>query len=109
MDESNGLHERIAVGSVQEAEVALARLLGVTRAAVERSGQLQQALESRIVIEQAKGILAERFGVGVDEAFELIRRGARSHHRRLRELAAEVVTSQETPSEIGDPRGERTS
>jgi AmiR/NasT family two-component response regulator len=104
MNESNGLHDRIAVGSVEEAEVALARLLGVTRAAIERSGQLQQALESRIVIEQAKGILAERFGVGVDEAFDLLRRGARSHQRRLRDLAAEVVASRETPPEISPPR-----
>jgi AmiR/NasT family two-component response regulator len=105
MSESDGLHDRIAVGSVEDAQVALVRLLGVTRAAVERSGQLQHALESRIVIEQAKGILAERFGVGVDEAFDLLRRGARSHRRPLRELAAEVVESRETPAEIQPPRG----
>jgi AmiR/NasT family two-component response regulator len=104
MSEANGLHDRIAVGSVEEAEVALARLLGVTRAAIERSGQLQQALESRIVIEQAKGVLAERFGLGVEEAFDLMRRGARSHQRRLRDLAAEVVASRETPAEITPPQ-----
>jgi hypothetical protein len=96
----DSLEDRIAVGTAAEAEVALVRLLGVTRAAVERSGQLQQALESRIVIEQAKGVLAERFDLDVDAAFELLRRGARSHRRRLRDLAAEVVASRDTPPEI---------
>ena len=98
------LTERIASGTAHEAEVALARLLGVTEKAVVRSGQLQTALESRIVIEQAKGVLAERFDIGVAEAFELLRQGARRHRRKLRELAAEVVQSRETPSEIGVPR-----
>jgi AmiR/NasT family two-component response regulator len=96
----DSLEDRIAVGTAAEAEVALVRLLGVTRAAVERSGQLQHALESRIVIEQAKGVLAERFDLDVDAAFELLRRGARSHRRRLRDLAAEVVASRDTPPEI---------
>ena len=104
MTKPDRLHERIAVGTTEEAEVALARLLGVTRAAVERSGQLQQALETRIVIEQAKGVLAERFGLSVDEAFDLLRRSARNHRRTLRELAAEVVASPQTPPEIVAPR-----
>jgi AmiR/NasT family two-component response regulator len=103
IDEHDSLADRIAAGTAQEAEVALVRLLGVTQAAVERSGQLQEALSSRIVIEQAKGVLAERFGIEIDHAFELLRRGARSHRRKLRDLAAEVVASRETPPEIERP------
>ena len=41
--------------------------------------QLQTALDTRLVLEQAKGILAERFGVDVEEAFDVLRGAARSH------------------------------
>ena len=54
--------------------------------------QLQSALNSRILIEQAKGALAERAGVGVDEAFTLIRAHARRHGIPLPTVAAGVVT-----------------
>jgi AmiR/NasT family two-component response regulator len=65
-----------------------------------RNAQLEEALQSRIVIEQAKGILAERFGLGLDEAFALLRQAARSHRIPLRTLAAAVVSSETTPPEI---------
>ncbi|MEV4604161.1 GAF and ANTAR domain-containing protein [Amycolatopsis sp. NPDC049253] len=55
------------------------------------SAQLQTALNSRVLIEQAKGVLAEHGGVSMDEAFGHLRGYARGHHRRLTELAAEVV------------------
>lgn len=54
--------------------------------------QLQSALHSRVAIEQAKGMLAERLGISVDEAFDLLRRHARSHNLRLSDLAMEVAT-----------------
>jgi ANTAR domain len=60
---------------------------------VERTIQLQRALESRIVIEQAKGILAERLGTTPDEAFEMIRRQARTRRMKLHELAAGIVAT----------------
>jgi len=53
--------------------------------------QLQNALNSRIVIEQAKGVLAERDGVDMGTAFDSLRRAARSSNRRLADLAGDVV------------------
>ncbi len=65
-----------------------------------RAAQLEHALESRIVIEQAKGILAERWRVSVDEAFDVLRGRARSHRMKLHDLAAAVVASPTTPPEL---------
>jgi AmiR/NasT family two-component response regulator len=92
--------DAIEFGSVEEASTAVARLLNVAGATHERTAHLQRALDSRLVIEQAKGILAERFELGVEEAFELLRRASRSHRMRLRELATTVVAEPETPPEI---------
>jgi hypothetical protein len=55
-------------------------------------GQLQLALNSRIVIEQAKGVLAERLQISPDDAFEVLRGAARSRNRLLSDLAWEVAT-----------------
>ena len=54
-------------------------------------GQLREALDSRIVIEQAKGILAAEHHVTVDAAFEILRRHARSHSVSLHAVADAVV------------------
>ena len=53
--------------------------------------QLQEALHSRIVIEQAKGILAQALGLEMEQAFARLRRYARNSGRRLAEIAQEVV------------------
>ena len=55
------------------------------------NAQLRHALESRILIEQAKGVLAERYDLAVEEAFALLRYAARTSRRNLHELASEVV------------------
>lgn len=55
--------------------------------------QLQTALNSRIVVEQAKGALSQLRGITVDEAFQLLRGHARSHNTRLSEVAQQVVTA----------------
>ena len=86
--------------SEDEAVVALERLLAVTEANYERRAQLQIALDSRVGIEQAKGILAERHGLELEEAFELMRRAARSNRLKLHELAASVRPGCETPPVI---------
>ncbi|MDT0530816.1 GAF and ANTAR domain-containing protein [Micromonospora sp. DSM 115977] len=57
--------------------------------------QLQTALHSRVLIEQAKGVLAERLGVDVGEAFSLLRDSARSRNRSLSDLARAVVDGSE--------------
>jgi transcriptional regulator with GAF, ATPase, and Fis domain len=54
--------------------------------------QLQTALNSRVVIEQAKGVIAERQGLDMDQSFSLLRLAARSGNRRLSELAQDVVS-----------------
>ncbi|HTJ67719.1 MAG TPA: GAF and ANTAR domain-containing protein [Actinospica sp.] len=53
--------------------------------------QLQRGIASRVLIEQAKGMLAERYRCGLDEAFEMLRSVARGHGMRLHELARAVV------------------
>jgi AmiR/NasT family two-component response regulator len=98
-------HDLLAeANSPEDLQVVVRRLLGVTEAAYERRAQLEHALRTRIVIEQAKGVLAERFALDIEEAFELLRRAARSHRMKIHMLASQVVQSRETPPEIADAR-----
>jgi ANTAR domain-containing protein len=92
--------ESLRAGSADEAVIALARLLAVTEAALERRAQLEQALQSRVAIEQAKGVLAERYGLELNEAFELIRRTARSQRMKLHDLVAKIKPGEPTPAEL---------
>ena len=88
--------------SLSAADVALAQALAdvasiaiiqdqATREAAIREGQLQHALNSRIAIEQAKGMVAERVGVDMDAAFSILRRFARNNNRGLTEVAGALV------------------
>ena len=94
--------------TADEAAAAVSRLLAVTQATYERRAQLERALQSRVAIEQAKGIVAERYGLDVEEAFQLIRRAARTHRMKLRDLVGTIKPGQESPPElaglIGDKR-----
>jgi AmiR/NasT family two-component response regulator len=54
-------------------------------------GQLQTALNSRVLIEQAKGVIASTDGVSIDEAFARLRRFARDRSLRISDAAERVV------------------
>jgi GAF domain-containing protein len=71
------------IGLLQERTIRSAEIL---------TEQLQSALNSRITIEQAKGVLARTHGVGVDAAFDLMRGYARNNNLRLSDVARAVVT-----------------
>jgi GAF domain-containing protein len=74
--------------------------------------QLQYAVNSRVTIEQAKGVLSERSGLDAETAFAALRRYARNHNQRLvdvaagvvdRTLAAEAITPVRKPSRPDSP------
>jgi len=56
--------------------------------------QLQGALNSGVLIEQAKGVLAERLGLDMDAGFRVLREHARRTNRRLTDVARDVITGQ---------------
>jgi GAF domain-containing protein len=72
-----------AIGLLQERAIRRGEVL---------TEQLQSALNTRVVIEQAKGAVAQARGISVDEAFTTIRNYARSNNRRLSEVAHAIVT-----------------
>jgi GAF domain-containing protein len=75
------------------ADIAAIGLLGVRALRRQETlvAQLQHALNSRVVIEQAKGVLAERLGMNMPTAFAALRDYARSHNARVSELALSIV------------------
>ena len=83
-----------------EAVSAVERLLRRIVELRRENDQLQTALESRVVIEQAKGVLGERHLLAPDDAFQALRAGARSDGRRLHDLAQEVLASRMTPAAV---------
>jgi GAF domain-containing protein len=65
---------------------------------------LNHALNSRIVIEQAKGMVAEREGLDMEQSFSMLRDHARNHNLRLAELAGLVISGTVAPSALDRPR-----
>ena len=65
--------------------------------------QLQTALTSRVVVEQAKGVLAQHHGLTMDAAFDQLRRYARAHNLRLADVARQLATSTLDPATITTP------
>lgn len=82
----------IAAGTVL-ADMAAAYILNASELAQHQrtAEQLQAALDSRVLIEQAKGRLSGELGVTTDEAFEIIRRHARSNRITVRQVSRSVL------------------
>lgn len=100
-----------AIGALNAQDIAVAQALSDVaaisilsqRAAQERdtvTAQLQVALETRVVIEQAKGILAHSLGISVDAAFASLRTFARDNNLNLRAVAAALVDRRLSASSV---------
>ena len=105
---------RTETGSLTADDVAVAQALAdiatiailQNRVSVESqvlNEQLNVALSSRIVIEQAKGMIAERQRLPIDQAFERLRSHARNHNMRLAVLASDTVNGDVDPDTFGPP------
>lgn len=92
-NEPGALNERDAAAARALTDVATITILQQRSAdhAARTQAQLQQALDSRIAIEQAKGFIAHTHGVDLDTAFALLRGYARSHNMLLRKTAQAVT------------------
>lgn len=65
--------------------------------------QLNVALNSRVVIEQAKGMVAERLGLDMQQSFARLRAHARNHNLRLADIAREVIEGGLSASALDSP------
>ena len=70
--------------------------------------QLQHALNSRIVLEQAKGMVGEREGLDMEQAFTRLRNHARNHNLRLADVASDIIAGTLAASAL-DETTRRTS
>ena len=102
---------RAAVGRIDESDIPLGQGMADIAAValmqertVRRSraveAQLQAALSSRVVIEQAKGMLAERAQITVDAAFARLRDYARAHNLKISEVARDLIDGQLDPARL---------
>jgi GAF domain-containing protein len=82
--------EKVGMVFADQASVALANAQ-LYASAYRMTQQLQEALTSRAVIDQAKGILMGQHRVGADEAFDILRTTSQRENRKLRDLAQELV------------------
>ncbi|MES2093286.1 MAG: GAF and ANTAR domain-containing protein [Actinomycetota bacterium] len=92
-----------AVGRLKRRDAAVAQALAdvatigilherITAKSQVVTEQLQRALDSRVLIEQAKGVLSQSAGLSMDEAFLVLRSYARNHNLTLRVVAEGVAT-----------------
>ncbi len=97
---AQSLADAAAVAILQQREL---------RRSARAAEQLQHALDSRVLVEQAKGAVAARLGVTPEAAFGLLRAFARRHSRPLTEVAAETIGGELTLSELVTvPQADRT-
>lgn len=95
---AQAMAEMAAIGLIQERALRERNLL---------TEQLQAALNSRVVIEQAKGMLAEYLTMTVDDAFKVLRSYAREHNRKLSEIASDVAGRKISSAALGQPPGQQ--
>ncbi|MFC4912011.1 GAF and ANTAR domain-containing protein [Actinomadura gamaensis] len=89
-DVGQAMADIATIGLLQERAIRESQVL---------SEQLQTALNSRLVIEQAKGVLAERHNCSLEQAFAALRAHARSHNLRLTDLARDVASRTLDPAD----------
>ncbi len=91
-----------SIGSLTEhAEQTGAPLAAVAGLVIARIGiamSFAEAMDSRDVIGQAKGILMERHKIGADDAFDRLRILSQHHNRRLRDIAEDIASTGEEPA-----------
>ncbi len=101
-DHADGLSDED--GAVARALADTATIGILQERAIRRSEvfteQLQTALNNRVTIEQAKGVLAHAGDIDMDQAFQILRQHARNQRMRLTDLAEQLVTSQLGPREV---------
>ncbi|MFH8610292.1 ANTAR domain-containing protein [Streptomyces sp. NPDC018029] len=93
---------RVAQALADVATIAILQHRTIMHGNIERT-QLRAALSSRIVIEQAKGILAERWSTTLDESFDALRQHARRHQQSLTELCRQLIDGSLDTSAIRRP------
>ncbi|GAA5172663.1 GAF and ANTAR domain-containing protein [Pseudonocardia eucalypti] len=84
------------------ATIAILQERAIRRAEVLNE-QLQSALNSRVIIEQAKGVLAQHATLPMDQAFDLMRRYARTHNQRLAQVARDLTQRTLDPNTVIPP------
>ncbi|WP_405931684.1 GAF domain-containing protein [Streptomyces sp. NBC_00827] len=84
------------------ATIAILQQRTLEQSHIEKS-QLENALTSRILVEQVKGVLAERWNTSVDDAFAAFRSYARARHLRLSDLAALIIAGDFDTADIPAP------
>jgi GAF domain-containing protein len=89
---------RAARGLAHQASVVLANAAALMSTQLTNQ-HLQEALASRDVIGQAKGILMARENIGADEAFDILRRASQRSGRKLRDVAAELIARVDRPDD----------
>ncbi len=105
-------------GQLGDGDIALAQALAdlatitilqaaATTEARQRESQLRYALNSRIIIEQAKGMVAENASIDMSSAFEQIRAQARNTNTKLADVAARIVSGELAPDTLSTSRPKR--
>jgi transcriptional regulator with GAF, ATPase, and Fis domain len=93
------LEEQLSQALADVATIGLLQQRSAHRAS-RLAEQLQTALDSRVVIEQAKGVLAQYAGLSMDDAYRALRQHARDHNRKLSALADIVVRGELSLDEV---------